>query len=162
MCHSRELTNKINNLHYRALRLVYRDENSSFEELLKKDGSVSIHHRNIHCLATEMFKVKNGLSPTFMEDIFPERNIKDVPAEGLWSQTDFYNPSNPKTVHNGVERLRHLGPWIWNMLPARIKECTSLEKFKCEIKGWIPKEYPCRLCKTYVAGVGYINSVHST
>ena len=69
ICHSRELNNKINNLHYRALRLVYRDDNSSFDELLKKDGSVSIHHRNIHCLATEMFKVRNGLSPIFPEKI---------------------------------------------------------------------------------------------
>ena len=31
MCHGRQLNTRINNLHYRALRLVYQDENSCFE-----------------------------------------------------------------------------------------------------------------------------------
>ena len=39
MFHSRTLNRKINNLHYRALRIVYRDETASFDELLAKDGS---------------------------------------------------------------------------------------------------------------------------
>ena len=47
MCHSRTLNNGINRLHHRALRLIYRDELLSFSELLKKGGSVTIHHRNI-------------------------------------------------------------------------------------------------------------------
>ena len=55
MFHSREINNKINKLHYRALRIVYRDEISTFEELLKKDGSLTIHHRNLHLLATERY-----------------------------------------------------------------------------------------------------------
>ena len=48
MFHSREINNKINKLHYRPLRIGYRDEISTFEELLKKDGSLTIHHRNLH------------------------------------------------------------------------------------------------------------------
>ena len=32
---------------------------SSFEELLNKDNSVSIHHKNLQVLETEMFKIKN-------------------------------------------------------------------------------------------------------
>ena len=43
MFHSRKLNKKINDLHYRALRMVYRDEISSFDELLAKDDSVTIH-----------------------------------------------------------------------------------------------------------------------
>ena len=30
---------------------------------MKKDNSVSIHHRNIQALATEMLKVKNNIAP---------------------------------------------------------------------------------------------------
>ena len=40
---SRTLNSKINALHYRALKLVYQDEKSSFDELLIKDKSVSVH-----------------------------------------------------------------------------------------------------------------------
>ena len=69
----RNLNSKINSLHLRALRIAYRDNKSSFEDLLVKDKSVSVHHRNIHFLAIEMFKVKHGISPTFMENIFKKR-----------------------------------------------------------------------------------------
>ena len=39
-------------------------------ELLEKDGSVSIHHRNIQSLVIEMYKVKNKLAPTITDNIF--------------------------------------------------------------------------------------------
>ena len=39
MFHSREINNKINNLHERALHITYKDTESSFEELLVKDNS---------------------------------------------------------------------------------------------------------------------------
>ena len=45
--HSRIMNNKINSIHERALRLVYSDHVSSFDGLLKKDRSFSIHHKNI-------------------------------------------------------------------------------------------------------------------
>ena len=72
MFHSRTLNNKINKIHERALRLVYDDENLTFQELLDLDGSITIHHKNIQRLAIEMFKIKNNLSPPLMNDIFKE------------------------------------------------------------------------------------------
>ena len=44
MFHSRTLNNRINNLHERDLRIVYKDDDASFKELLVKDGSCTIHH----------------------------------------------------------------------------------------------------------------------
>ena len=66
MCHSRGLNNRINNLHERALRIVYQDKKSDFETLLKNDKSVTIHVRNLHYLVTEVYKVKNNISPEIM------------------------------------------------------------------------------------------------
>ena len=52
MFHDRILNNKINHLHERALlRIVYKDDCSTFDELLKKDDAVTIHHRNIQAIA---------------------------------------------------------------------------------------------------------------
>ena len=48
------VNSKINALHYRAVKLVYCDNESSFEELLIRDKSITVHHRNIHYLAIGM------------------------------------------------------------------------------------------------------------
>ena len=70
MCHSRENNKKINRLHVRCVRTIYNDKKSSFNELLEKDDSVSIHEQNLQVLATEMYKISNGLSTLLMKDIF--------------------------------------------------------------------------------------------
>ena len=85
MFSSRRLNTKINHLHYRALRLVYRDETTSFDELLTTDGSVTIHHRNLQCLAIEMFKVYKGVAPSFMSDVFGMK--ENVNSENVSANT---------------------------------------------------------------------------
>ena len=50
----RKSNNRINHLHERALRIVYNDNQSSFENLLRKDRSVSIHHKNIRSFPIEI------------------------------------------------------------------------------------------------------------
>ena len=55
--HSRTLNNKINRPHERALRIVYSDYKSSFSELLKKDKSFSIHHKNTQSLVMKNLQV---------------------------------------------------------------------------------------------------------
>ena len=72
-CHSREINNRINNIHYRALRIVYSDNTSSFEDLLRKDGSETIHQENLRFLALEMFEVIHGATPSLCL-IFSQKN----------------------------------------------------------------------------------------
>ena len=55
----------------KALTLVY--DNSpylSFDELLIKDKSVSIHQINLQFMAAEIFMVKNGVSARLTQGIF--------------------------------------------------------------------------------------------
>ena len=73
MCHNRANNNKINRLHERCLRLIYNDKKSSFEDLLQKDESVSIHHRTLKRLAAELLKVFKGLSLVLLAETFPVR-----------------------------------------------------------------------------------------
>ena len=121
-----------------------------------KDKSMKIHHKNIHVLAIEMFKVLKGISPAFMKNIFIDRNDPtDSMVQALRSQNSFYNLNNPKSVHYGIETLSSIGPKIWDILPLKIKEATSLTEFKHLVKNWIPYNCPCRLCKTYIKGLGF-------
>ena len=73
--HSRGVNNKINHLHERSLQIVYKDNISSFEDLLKRDKSFTIHQRNMQSLATELYKVKRNLSNNIMHGIFQTRKI---------------------------------------------------------------------------------------
>ena len=58
----------------------------------------------------------------------------------------------------GKLSLRYFGPVVWEiMLPEKYKGITKLEKFKGDIKDWIPK-CNCRLCKTYIPGLGFIET----
>ena len=152
MFHSRKLNSRINKFHERALRIVYQDYVSSFTELLKKDKSTTIHNRNIQLLATELFKVKNGLSPAFMNEMFVE-NAQHY--YGLRKKTEFKR-NKVKTVYNGTETLTFLGPRIWEIVPDYIKKGNSFEEFKLKIKLWNPENCPCRLCKTFLPQVGFL------
>ena len=70
MFHSRVLNNKINRTHERALKITYKDKSLTFQELLEKGNSVSIHHRNVQKLAIEIYKLLHGFSPPILNYIF--------------------------------------------------------------------------------------------
>ena len=70
MFRGRQVNNKINHLHERALRMIYEDSTFLFETLLEKDMSFSVHDRNIEQLVLEMFKVAEGLAPTTILRLF--------------------------------------------------------------------------------------------
>ena len=88
-------------LHERCLRIIYNDKKSNFNELLVKDGSVSIHHQNFPELAVEMFKVPRGLSPEIVNELFQFR--KQIPYE-LRQRSQFQIPW-VHSVFSGTESL---------------------------------------------------------
>ena len=74
MFHTRALNNKINRHHHeRCLRIIYNDKTSTFNELLEKDNSVSIHYSNIQALAIEMYKVAIGMHAVITNELFQLR-----------------------------------------------------------------------------------------
>ena len=75
MFHGKGVNSKINHIQERALRIAYQDFTSSFAELLINDNSVSIHQRNLQVLVTEIYRTKMNINPSFMKDIFVEREI---------------------------------------------------------------------------------------
>ena len=97
---------------------------------------------------------------------FSNKNVQGI----HWSATDILNevflpkpPSNYnlknqpeftvrpiKTVHYGLNFLAYLGSGIWELLPNNFKKLESAEAFKSTIKGWIPENCQCRICKPYI------------
>ena len=141
MFHSRTINNKINRLHERALRIVYSDFKSTFEGLLMKGNSFSIHERNIQSLAIEIYKFLNGLSPSFLNNVF-HKNISN--SYDLRNHKELYF-RNPKTVRYRTETVSYIAPKIWSKVPGTIKMTLSLESFKTKIRKW-KSECDCRGC----------------
>ena len=124
MFHSRKLNNRVNRIHERALRLVDKDNESNFQELLQKDNSITIHQRNLQKLVIEMFKVSIGEAPEIMKTVF---EIADNHYD-LRNDTNFKS-RNIRTVKYGRETSSFIGPQIWRTLPKEYKLTSSLEEF---------------------------------
>ena len=117
MFHSRIINNRINKLHERALRLVYKYVQCTFQQLLDKDNTVTIHHRNLQKVAIEMYKLQNNLSPKFMKEIFQEQ----IPTHSLRTEK-ILESRNYRTVYWGTESLNYRGPKTWQLVPTDIKK----------------------------------------
>ena len=128
MFHNRELNTKINKIQERSLRMVYVNDTSTYEELLRMDGSVSVHYRNIQTLAIEMYKSKYNLSTDILNNLFSE-NIYTGPV--LRSHLEFNLP-RVNTVRYGHDSLRYLGAKIWCLVPEQTRR-RCLEQSRIRI-----------------------------
>ena len=75
MLYNRSLNKRINKLYERALRILYKDDISTFEQLLTKDESVTMHHGNMQKLAIEMYKLKYNILPCLIAEFITKRDI---------------------------------------------------------------------------------------
>ena len=108
---------------------MYKEENTTFQELLNKDNSVTTHDRNLQRLATEMYKIKDHLSPLSMQELFTEKfNKHAIRNNRTWES------HNVRTASYGTETMSNMGPKNWDL------GCT------------------CRLCKTYIYNLGFIET----
>ena len=105
---SRYLNNALNNVHERALRLIYNDHEKSFNSILTENKRKTIHQKGLKFLAIEIYKFQNGLSPPIMNDIFFSR-------QNIYNLRKFQelSTSTKNTVNFGTDR----GPRLRNLIP---------------------------------------------
>ena len=78
----------------------------------------------------------------------------------LQSVNNQYNSRNrPDFITLRVDTISYLGPKIWDIVPVEFRRKNSLNSFKEPIKMWVPTNSPCRLCKVYLNGIGFINRI---
>ena len=98
-----------------------------------------------------MFKISKKIAPKPIQNLFIENtNQYDLRNKNVWVTT------NIRTVAFGRETLTYMGPKIWQLVPADIRNAGTLLEFKQKIKGWKPQACPCRLCKSFINDLGFI------
>ena len=96
-----------------------------FKKLLQRNRSVSIHHKNIQTLTTEVFKVVNNICPPIMKTFFDFReNIHNIRKFQEMRQ------QKARTVRYGVETALYRAPQLWSLVPAELKSLPSVNLFK--------------------------------
>ena len=136
-------TQKIEKVQERALRFLHNDTVSSYDTLISKSSTTTMHVRRIKSIACEVFKSLNDLNPVFMKEMFQEKdtpyNLRD---NQLLLQPKF------KKIKYGKNTFRYYGSHIWNSLPIKYKESTTLEAFKEQLKDWDGPTCKCPMCDT--------------
>ena len=162
MLHSKQAKDKINRVHKNLLRLLYNDSESSFQQLLAKDNTFTIHETNTQKLMIEMYKARNNIGPSLLKNIFKHSGYTGPKLRNA----KYFSKPNIRTQKYGEKSLEYFGTLIWNLLPKDIKEVDNVDKFKSLIKLWKPDKCPCYLCKDFVNGIGLVdicscNSCHN-
>ena len=108
---------------------------SSFKRLLEKDGSVSANNRNVQILTTEMYKIKNDLTPLIVTGISNKEIFEqwDGQHHDLRKNSQVTIPPI-RTVYHGSEIISFLGPKIWNILQDMLENTNSIEVFEMQMK----------------------------
>ena len=65
---------KLKRMQEKGLRTVFNDNTSSYESLLKKATLPTLCNRRLQVLTILMLKVKNGMSPDYISELFQRSN----------------------------------------------------------------------------------------
>ena len=90
--------------------------------LFNKDKLVTIHQCNLQQLAIEIFKVKIGIAPIIMNEIFTfvENNTYNLRSGMHLSRV------NVHSTQYGTESIGNLGAKIWNLVPVHMKDLKAV------------------------------------
>ena len=134
-------TKKIEKINERALRIVFSDYVSLYDELLDKSKTNTLFVQRLKRLVTEVYKCIYKISPAPMHEMSSIKIQK-------------YNLRNKHTVdiplvttsRYGSKSFSYLANHIWNQMPNSIKCSQSQECFKTNLKTWAGPTCNCVLC----------------
>ena len=132
---------KIDRAHKRTLMILYNDYSSSFQSLLRRSNSYTIHVKNLQKLMTEIFKSLNTMNPSMVLEFHEKKCAKyDLRKKTI------ANFQKQKQLRMG-RILIIQGSFLWNTLDDSIKYEPTLARFKNKIKSWAGEQYTCRICQ---------------
>jgi hypothetical protein len=140
---SEKNTQKMEKLQKRALRFIYNDYKSTYDELLEKSLLPTLKVRRLRTLAIETFKILNKFSPIFLHDLITYKN-----NSYSFRYSNTANLPNVRTTRYGLHSFRYSAPKIWNSLPNAVRHLTTINQFKSFINTWSGPNCQCNSCRS--------------
>ena len=142
-------------VHKRALKILHNDYDSSFQSLLIRSNSFTIHVQNLQKLMTEIYKSLNNMNSSIVWEFHEKKYVAyDLRKKNLCKLPKaisyiLYLISYliSKTISYGVESLSFRGSFLWNTLDDNVKQEPTLARFKNKIRNWAGEACTCRICR---------------
>ena len=136
-------TSKMEKLQERALRFVFNDFTSAYDNMLEKAELTTLTLSRIKTLALEVYKAIHGHSPPYMNDMFTSRQEQ---THSLRNAHQLNIPCT-RTVGFGSHSIQFEGARLWNHLPNKIRCAENLASFKKLLRTW--GGCHCAICTSY-------------
>ena len=133
-------------LQERALRAMFWSHSESYEELSGSAKLPTLYNRRLQDTVVLMYKVKYGLTPTSISDLFARKNSTYALRKCDFEVTRF------DTIRYGKHSIRYMGPFLWSKLPKDLKESPNVSTFrnkirKLDLSGYLSNNSNCcNLC----------------
>ena len=138
---SKASTDKLEKLQNRALRIVFNEYTSSYESLLSKRNLSTLHMNRLRCIATEIYKCINNITPEYLRDLV---EVKQAKYSFRYENT--IRIPTVRTVTYGQKSFRFESARVWNSLPNELRAATSFWEFKGLIRTWVGLKCNCAIC----------------
>ena len=123
---------KLDKVNERAVRLIYNDKTSDYDDLLCAGNLFDIYKHCAYILSIETFKIRHQLSPmylcTMLEQSVSRYNLRD--------QSTYVTPRFKSKLY-GYHSFRYLACKFWNLLDYNVKNTETLLEFKSKVKNWL-------------------------
>lgn len=124
-------SDKLEKLQERALKFVYNDYDSTYDDLLRKGNFLSVTMYRLKQMAIEVFKCRHGINPKYLNELFNEKlTTHQLRDTNLLQQNRF------RTTTFGFRSFKYYGAKLWNSLPTEIKNTDNLNHFVRSITLW--------------------------
>ena len=130
-------------LQYRALKYIFNDSVTDYEQLVKKANTTTLFLSRIKKFAFETYKITHDSSPAFMKEfIFLKPSHYDL-------RNTYCSLPHTNTVVNGLHSFSFYASHVYNALPNPYKTVISNSHFKHHIKSWEGPKCSCDRCNMF-------------
>jgi hypothetical protein len=134
-------TKKIEKIQERALRFIYNDYSSSYDDLLIKSKLPSLKIRRQRSIAIETYKIINKETPTYLNDL-----VKIKCNSYSFRYTNTAEIPQVRTTSYGINSFRYTAAKLWNSLPQHYRDQTSYKQFQSLVSCWNGESCYCSCC----------------